>query len=175
MVNDNKMTHIDVLCKYYQLSEEEQKMVLRKLFVTTVKDGLKEEKTNDMVSDASKATNSLIDLIYSDDEELKNSVFEHFVKNYENLVQQKREELCGDNHDFTEWERKMVERPHYNLDGESSEACYAPLYIRVCKKCGAKQVAYSKSQRKNIEVYTEYKRNHLAKEKKLINKPIKEN
>lgn len=173
MVNNNKMNGIDVLCKFYQLSDEEQKEVLKRLISSTVKNGLKEEeKTDDMISDLDKASTSLIDTIYSEDEELKNSVFKHFVKNYDSLVQQKREELCGDNHDFTEWCKELVERPHYTLDGENDETCYAPTYVRVCKKCGLKQIAYSKSQRKNMEVYTEYRKNHP---KKLINKPDKEN
>ena len=134
MVNNNKMNEIDVLCKFYQLSDEEQKMVLKRLISTTVKNGLKdEEKTSEMISDLDKVTTSLLDTIYSEDEELKNSVFKHFVKNYDNLVQQKREELCDDNHDFTEWEKDMIVRPHYALDGDSTEKCYAPIYIRVCK------------------------------------------
>lgn len=174
MVNNNKMDGIDVLCKFYQLSEEEQKNVLKRLLVTTVRNGLKEEEqTVPMFVDIDKATTSLLDLVYSEDEELKNSVFKHFVQNYENIVQQKREELCGDDHDFTEWGKELVERPRYELD-KDFESCYAPIYVRECKKCGMKQIAYSKSQRKNMEVYTEYKRNH-PKEKKLINKPNTEN
>lgn len=174
MVN-NKMNGIDVLCKFYQLSEEEQKEVLKRLITSTIKDGLKEEeKTSEMISDLDKVTTSLLDTVYSEDEELKNSVFKHFVKNYDNLVQLKREELCGDNHDFTEWDKELVERPHYNLDNDG-ETCYAPTYVRVCNKCGFKQVAYSKSQRKNMEVYTEYRRKNPSKMKKLINKPNTEN
>ena len=34
MVNNNKMDGIDVLCKFYQLSEEEQKKVLKRLIST---------------------------------------------------------------------------------------------------------------------------------------------
>ena len=173
MVNNEKMNGIDVLCKFYQLSEEEQKKVLKRLISSTVKNGLKEEeKTDDMISDLDKASTSLIDTIYSEDEELKNSVFKYFVKNYDSLVQQKREELCGDNHEFTEWEKDVVERPHYDLDIDN-EPCYAPIYVRVCKNCGFKQVAYSKSQRKDLDAYTEYKRN--CRIKKFINKPNTEN
>ena len=171
MVNNNKMDGIDVLCKFYQLSDEEQKTVLKRLISSTIKDGLKEEVSSDL----DNISTSLINMIYSEDEELKNSVFKHFVQNYESLVQEKREELCDDNHNFTEWDKNIVERPHYALDGDSTEPCYAPVYIRVCKKCGLKQVAYSKTQRKNMELYTEYKRNHPVKEKKLINKPNTEN
>lgn len=171
MVNNNKMDGIDVLCKFYQLSDEEQKTVLKRLISSTIKDGLKEEVSSDL----DNISTSLINMIYSEDEELKNSVFKHFVKNYESLVQEKREELCDDNHNFTEWDKNIVERPHYALDGDSTEKCYAPVYIRECKKCGLKQVAYSKTQRKNMELYTEYKRNHPANMKKLINKPNTEN
>lgn len=173
MVNNNKMDGIDVLCKFYQLSEEEQKKVLKRLISTTIKDGLKEEeKTDDVISDLDKTSTSLIDLVYSDNEELKNGVLKRFVKDYESVVQQTREELCDDNHDFTEWEKDVVERPHYDLDIDN-EPCYAPIYVRVCKNCGFKQVAYSKSQRKDLDAYTEYKRN--CRIKKLTNKPNTEN
>ena len=173
MVN-NKMNGIDVLCKFYQLSDEEQKEVLKRLISSTIKGSI-DETEEEIIKNVDSVATSLVDTIYSDNEELKNGVFKGFIKNYETFVQQKREELCDDDHEFTEWNKDIVERPHYALDGDSDETCYAPVYIRVCNKCGFKQVAYSKSQRKNMEVYTEYRRKHPVKEKKLINKLNTEN
>ena len=153
--------------------EEEQKKVLIRLISTTIKDGLKEEeKTDDVISDLDKTSTSLIDLVYSDNEELKNGVLKRFVKDYESVVQQTREELCGSEHDFSEWEKDVVERPRYELD-KDDQTCYAPIYIRKCNKCGFRQVAYSKSQRKDLDAFTEYKRN--CRIKKLTNKPNTEN
>lgn len=193
-MENKKIDAVDVLCKFYQLSEEEQKKVIKRLiwqnairpYVDHESAARKEPGSKEfddfrfnVINKSKESVDLLLDTMYGEDEELKNRIVLKFLENYKNIVKETKEEICGAEHTFSEWEETYGERPQYDLDGDFEYTCHGNYFERVCEYCGTKQVAYSENEKQYIEQRTqeEIKFSNFCKKltKEIINKSNKEN
>lgn len=116
------------------------------------------------VTSACKVFDTLLDTMYGDDEELKNRIVLKFLENYKNTVKETKKEICGDEHQYSEWCVKIGKVPYYAREIEHLKdiASEGQCFERKCKYCGTVQKAYTEEQKNALE-YTI----NLWKNKKL--------
>ena len=116
-----------------------------------------EEYRSNLVIESGAALHSLIDTMFGEDEELKYGIFKKFVDSYRELKKKTKKEICGNNHNFTEWKEITCEEPQYDEEGQLVEYMSGKTYFeRTCAYCGEVQRAYSESQKENIEELTDF-------------------
>ena len=118
-----------------------------------------------LVNEINEALCSLINTMFSDDEELKYRVFCKFINDYSYVEKKIRKDICGFNHSFTNWEKTVGKVPIYDEDGEIERYSNKKEYLkRICKYCGKEQKAYDEEHKEYIEQETKYYDNYFKKE-----------
>ena len=134
-----------------------------------------EEYREDLEKRVERAVDSLLKDLNSSDEELKCRIFERFVGSYGSVVSTTKKEICGFNHDFTDWVEGEGTIPVFDEDGDVDGFAFGKFYTRQCYYCGTVEKVYSEEAMKQKEHESEYCKNRLGKNQTYIMKRKNEN
>ncbi len=175
----------EVESSFKNLSNDEKKKVLKKLIWETIAHEYIEKETdafkrgvfacgpNVEISDeavekhrmrleveAGSTVLPMVDTILGDDDELKYRLFDKFIDWYKIAVPETKEEICKYDHDYTDWEIVIGDRPVFDLDGDVEYHAIGEYYMKKCKYCGHTEKAYSKEHMSRIDKDNEYDAEH---------------
>lgn len=121
-----------------------------------------------------KKVNTAVDLIIKDldskDEELKCRIFERFIDNYSEISYRIKKDICGYNHQFSNWEEIDGKVPNYDEDANIDGYHSGKYFERICSYCGFTEKAYDEEHKACIEKEDEYLKNYLGKKQRYITK-----
>lgn len=171
----------DLIVKFRNLTNEEQKEFLKQIILKEYVPGFVDYKVDRYVPPVSvkqvqesaknayrerleqnidRTLDQTIDQLRSTDEKLKYRLFGNYIDNFDIVIKKEREEICGEIHDFSEWEERVGERPIFNEFGIIEGFCCGKWFQRQCYYCGTIQKAWDEKQKQELTL----------KSKKLINK-----
>lgn len=161
---------IDVMVDFYKLDEEGQKNALRSILWnefaeyityyfnsrkhsdgTPLSDEERKEYLIRTTKGAKESLDSLLDILYGDDVELRCRIINKFIVNFEHVAGVEKQQICNYDHDYTIWGTVEGEIPVYDEDGDIEDHVWGTYFIRKCKYCGLTQVAYSEEQKEYFE------------------------
>ena len=171
------MSNFDVnklIADYKKLSDEEKKEVFKKLYLSDFAISFARYKIlenyggqnihdidiNDIVAYRYKVKNSFYDQINkiflqltSDDETLRNRLFEKLFTNYEHMIAEEKEEICNKvGHVFTEWKSEKSDKiGSFDMEGCTFFYRSGTVYERHCKYCSLCQIASSENEKNILE------------------------
>lgn len=185
--NNETNERVDILFEISRLPKEKQKQLAKTLIGRTIgyefiertieayeagnlsmaipsKEKVEEQRIR-LCDDVSSTLNSMLDTIFGKDDELKFRIFKEFIDKYGRIEEETRKEICGFNHDFTDWYETIGDVPQYDEDGDIDGYISNKKYLeRKCKYCGEKQQAYSEYHKQRQEEETEYWANYIKSE-----------
>lgn len=109
-----------------------------------------------LVNKVADAVYPMVDVMFCDDDELKYRIFEKLIYGYGPAEKASREDVCGYNHDYADWETKEGHRPVFDEDGDMDGTCWGEYYTKTCKYCGKTIVTYSEEGKIVIDSDIEY-------------------
>ena len=167
---ETEAKYVTLISRIRILSKEGQKKVIKSILLGDVLSDYSEGTSKE---EANKAIDSLLDILYGDDVELRSRIIKEFVDDFDSDVSMIKEEICDHNHDYSEWETVEGDRPVFDEDGDVKYYGHGAYFERKCKYCGMVQKEYSVYDKEHLEEDQKY----WAKKhpKKLINIPKKEN
>lgn len=173
-----------VVRRFRDLSTEGQIEFLKEIFIEGYFGSYIENKTarvaethgkedtaefrEDLEKRVDRTVDSLLKDLNSNDEELKCRIFERFIGSYGRVVSETKKEICGFNHDYTNWVEQEGTIPVFDEDGDIEGYAIGKFYTRQCYYCGIVEKVYSEEAKKEKEHEAEYCKEHLGKNQTYI-------
>ena len=157
----------DLIVRFRNLSNEDQKEFLKSIIIYDNFDGYVENEVKEYKPPVSypgaksgfkerlenkieQIIDKTFNVLKSQDRKLKYRLFSKYIDDFDKTLHITKEEICGEEHDYSEWEEKIGERPRFNASGQIESFYCGTWFQRECHYCGKLQKAWDEKQKKEL-------------------------